>query len=214
VRPDLRMFDPGWRTQHRGWPNNVPPEDRGTRDSGNDPEGVVSRSVTWAVATKQQNVAGSHFDVRLLFPGGVVPGATLRRRVGFGLYCWLATTPRMFMQRGSRGYSYGPKSLLLLGRLVNVTRGVGGCDAACHDQLRNTITVHIRSRHVDNVTCAELGQFRGLLGYPAHHRTPAYYHLKLAEVRAQSLNDFACLASLITEKFRTLKCSKLCFQSI
>ena len=43
VRPDMRMFDPGWRTQHRGWPDKVPPEDQGTRDSGNDPEGVVSR---------------------------------------------------------------------------------------------------------------------------------------------------------------------------
>jgi hypothetical protein len=37
------MFDPGWRTQHRGWPANIPPEDQGTRDSGNDPEGMVSR---------------------------------------------------------------------------------------------------------------------------------------------------------------------------
>ena len=70
-------------------------------------------------------------------------------------------------------------------RLVNVSQGDGGCNATCRDQLRNTITVHIRSRHVDNVTCAELGQFRGLLGYPAHHRTPAYYHFKLAEVRPQ-----------------------------
>ena len=63
-------------------------------------------------------------------------------------------------------------------RLVNAT---GDCDAACQDQLRNTVTVHIRSRHVDNVTCAELGEFRELLSLPPHHRTPAYYHLKLAE---------------------------------
>ena len=89
---------------------------------------------------------------------------------------------------------------LLVHRLVNVTRGAGGCDAACHDQLRNTISVHIRSRHVDNVTCAELGQYRGLLDYPVHHRTPAYYHLKLAEVRdlwtiSGSASKFVLLSS-------------------
>jgi len=85
-----------------------------------------------------------------------------------------------------------------------VTRGVGSCDTACHDQLRNTITVHIRSRHVDNVTCAELGQFRGLLGYPAHHRTPAYYHLKLAEVKSHRPVDNSAVVHMYCRRLLNL----------
>jgi len=86
VRPDLRMFDPGWRTRQRGWPNSVPPEDQGTRDSGNDPEGVVSRSVAQAVARPVSTSASRSQSTWL-------PQAVLQQVAHWLALHWIADRP-------------------------------------------------------------------------------------------------------------------------
>ena len=73
--------------------------------------------------------------------------------------------------------------ILLTRRLGDVALGQGQCDVKCHDQLRNTVTVHIRSRHVDPVTSLRLARFRALSQMPLELQTPAYYHAALAQVR-------------------------------
>ena len=45
MKPHVQMFDPGWRTKPRGWPHRMPPEDKGTVDHGNDPEGLLKRCI-------------------------------------------------------------------------------------------------------------------------------------------------------------------------
>lgn len=57
------------------------------------------------------------------------------------------------------------------------------CDRKCHDQLRNAVTVHIRSRHIKAVDTAKLKRYHMLSKFPEDLQTAAYYHLALAEVR-------------------------------
>ena len=42
LKPHVQMFDPGWRIQVNG-SSDVPREDKGTIDGGNDPQGVLER---------------------------------------------------------------------------------------------------------------------------------------------------------------------------
>ena len=78
---------------------------------------------------------------------------------------------------------------MLLVRLATAALGEGICDGNCHDQLRNTVTVHIRSRHIGAVSKLELMRFHSLSAMPKEMQNPAYYHLALAEVR---LNMHRC----------------------
>lgn len=79
-------------------------------------------------------------------------------------------------------------------RLSSAALGGELCDGNCHDQLRNTVTVHIRSRHIDSVSGQNLERFGKISGYPDALQSPAYYHYALAEVR----NTFWSAASNLT----------------
>ena len=78
---------------------------------------------------------------------------------------------------------WSPHTCMLSGRLATAALGEGICDGNCHDQLRNTVTVHIRSRHIGAVSKQELMRFHALSAMPEEMQHPAYYHLALAEVR-------------------------------
>lgn len=68
-------------------------------------------------------------------------------------------------------------------RLSNAALGGERCDGNCHDQLRNTVTVHIRSRHIDSVSGRNLERFGMISTIPDELKSPAFYHYALAEVR-------------------------------
>ena len=70
----------------------------------------------------------------------------------------------------------------LMCRLTNAALGGRRCDAHCHDQLRNTVSVHIRSRHIGGVSKLELIRFHQLSAMPEEIQGPAYFHFALAEV--------------------------------